>query len=513
MDQWLKRTGEQQGNAARMNAPQNEANTKTMGPNSHMSPSRQKKLKQNASGRFNPHNNAESLRRKEQLKQSQDSHSRAVEMRKIEQLKTRVDFNTKTCTKCIKNSPDYKKPHHPTCLDAKAWKPAEKVVLDAMTDWEKQCLNLQTKNKHVQLGLLPRSIFKHRPPPPITAEAKATSNVAVAATHEARSAEKKDFPPLEVPPSPKSPSLVDPAISANKHAIKLKIQSFLFSEMTPSLLKKVLPLVIESWGRIKEEERHKAAKCPIPILALLEHIQMQLPFVYDDKEKKGTRRLGGGDKRIEWYKNHFPPGSIKWTVPVGGRDLLNAPPNPLYESIQGTPIFITRWELNVPELVMTCAECTKGVLLNTRFRSTTIASSVTPIFSVSGQTGWQIGSSYTCSECPCKVRSTDGSFLRHSLPGWLSRSLPLDPKWVNPTNHFQLHKDTAKVTEKVMLTESSGDWMSENLYECQNDFFIELEGSCYTGAIAGIVFDDFRSIDQGMARTVPTIWEANTRAC
>jgi hypothetical protein len=46
MDQWLKQTGKLQdknSSNARKNAPQTE--TKTMGPNSHMSPSRQKKLK------------------------------------------------------------------------------------------------------------------------------------------------------------------------------------------------------------------------------------------------------------------------------------------------------------------------------------------------------------------------------------------------------------------------------------------------------------------------------------
>ena len=59
MDQWLKQTGKLQdknSSNARKNAPQTE--TKTMGPNSHMSPSRKKKLKKNASGRFNPYSNA-----------------------------------------------------------------------------------------------------------------------------------------------------------------------------------------------------------------------------------------------------------------------------------------------------------------------------------------------------------------------------------------------------------------------------------------------------------------------
>jgi hypothetical protein len=117
-----------------------------MGWNSHISPSRQRKLYRKASGRFNPYSNNESLRCKEQLKHSQDSHSRAIEMTKVKQLKKQVDFNTKECKKCTNNSPGHKKPHHPTCLCAKAWTtPAGKAVLDAMTDWEKQSLNLPTK--------------------------------------------------------------------------------------------------------------------------------------------------------------------------------------------------------------------------------------------------------------------------------------------------------------------------------------------------------------------------------
>ena len=74
MDQWLKRTGKQQGGKHssnwRTNATQKE--TKTLGPNSHiMLPSRQKMIKKKAAcaGRFYPYNNAEDLRRKEQLKE------------------------------------------------------------------------------------------------------------------------------------------------------------------------------------------------------------------------------------------------------------------------------------------------------------------------------------------------------------------------------------------------------------------------------------------------------------
>lgn len=97
-------------------------------------------------------------------------------MTKMEELKKRVDFNTKECQKCTNNSLRYKKPHHPTCLYAKAWTPARKVVLDVMTDREKQSLNLSTKNKYMQLGLLSRFIFESRPPPRSTV-ARVETNV------------------------------------------------------------------------------------------------------------------------------------------------------------------------------------------------------------------------------------------------------------------------------------------------------------------------------------------------
>jgi hypothetical protein len=247
MDQWLKRTGnlhDKNSSNARTNAGQTEK--KTMGPNSHMSPSRQKKLKKKASDCFNPYSNAaESLRRKEELKQLQDSHSRAIELTKIKELKKRVHFNTKECKRCTKNATTYKKPHHPTCLYAKAWTPARKVVLNAMTDGEKQSLNLPTKNKYVQLGLLPRSVFESRAtpqstvarvetnvqlgllqrsifestPPPQNTVARVETNAVVgsvmnkllaAATNDTRTAENNDLRLLEV--------LLPPKMSAKEFA-------------------------------------------------------------------------------------------------------------------------------------------------------------------------------------------------------------------------------------------------------------------------------------------------------
>ena len=180
------------------------------------------------------------------------------------------------------------------CLYAKAWTPARKVVLDALTDWEKQSLNLPTKKKYVELGLLPRSIFKSRPPPRSTVarvetnvqlgllpssifesrpppqntvtrvETNAvvgpvTNKLMATVTNDTRTAENNDLPLLEVLLPPKLPpknlplSIIVDNDSTTSANTKLEIQGFLFSEMTASLLTKVLPLVIESWGPIKAE--------------------------------------------------------------------------------------------------------------------------------------------------------------------------------------------------------------------------------------------------------------------
>ena len=86
----------------------------------------------------------------------------------------------KSAKKCMNNSPCCEKPHHPTRLDAKARAPAGKVVIDVMLDWEKQRPNLEMKKKHAQLGLLPKSVFQHRPPPPSTAVARVARTDAAA---------------------------------------------------------------------------------------------------------------------------------------------------------------------------------------------------------------------------------------------------------------------------------------------------------------------------------------------
>jgi hypothetical protein len=124
-----------------------------------------------------------------------------------------------------------------------------------MTDWEKQKLNMRTKNAYVELGLLPMSIHKFKQPPPSTvtgvevAKTNATES-AVANTpsllEDARSVERQESPPLQVEAPPPSPPLQVEAPRPQKLGPKGKIQEFLFQDMTASLLMEVIPPIIES---------------------------------------------------------------------------------------------------------------------------------------------------------------------------------------------------------------------------------------------------------------------------
>jgi hypothetical protein len=82
-----------------------------MGPQSQMSSSRQKKMKQ----KYNPYSTASKQRRKETRRM--ESVLAAEQVRPIanEMRESRVDLGFKQCRKCVKNDPAYKNPNDRTC--------------------------------------------------------------------------------------------------------------------------------------------------------------------------------------------------------------------------------------------------------------------------------------------------------------------------------------------------------------------------------------------------------------
>jgi hypothetical protein len=58
-------------------------------------------------------------------------------------------------------------------------------------------------------------------------------------------------------------------------------------------------------------------------------------------------------KRLYWYRKTFLQGTIGFTVPKDDGCLT---PDPLYSILEGCKIYIVSWELNIPEIFLTCCE-------------------------------------------------------------------------------------------------------------------------------------------------------------
>jgi hypothetical protein len=83
----------------------------------------------------------------------------------------------------------------------------------------------------------------------------------------------------------------------------------------------------------------------------------------------------------------------------------------------------------------------------------------------------------------------DGRLLG-TPPGWLSKSLPIDPKWINPTGYFQLARSASQFLKRAMLIQGSAKWVSEMLYN-QNEYYTKKEAAYYIGERDDVIFADF----------------------
>jgi uncharacterized metal-binding protein YceD (DUF177 family) len=89
------------------------------------------------------------------------------------------------------------------------------------------------------------------------------------------------------------------------------MSDFKWQDMTAELLKVAIPAQMATWSEEKMEETKKNCQKTAYIVTLMEYIYYQLPSTYCE----GTK-LGGCERRVKWYKKHFPHGVVLFTVPV-----------------------------------------------------------------------------------------------------------------------------------------------------------------------------------------------------
>jgi hypothetical protein len=176
-------------------------------------------------------------------------------------------------------------------------------------------------------------------------------------------------------------------------------------------------------------------------------------------------------------------------VPLCGR-VDDSVPNALYESIQGSTIYITRWDLMLQGTPLKCVERDDGLLNHISIDTTKMAS--------------DFGCTYNSNNCKCKNLWSTDLCLLHSKDDWMMQSFPVDSKVVDKPSFYMLNRDCSKMLEKAMLTQASTNWLAGVLYESQNEFYDNIEALYNTGESPGMVFEDFPKISTWQGQFPPS---------
>jgi hypothetical protein len=129
---------------------------------------------------------------------------------------------------------------------------------------------------------------------------------------------------------------------------------------------------------------------------------------------------------------------------------------------------------------------------NIQFHMAQTRSAMTPTFDRYGPTGYEIGEHYECTakSYKCRVKSINGKLLC-ALPGWLTKSLQLYPKWSNPIGSFQLAlKAHPNSLNKHCLLKAVQRGCQKSCTQIKYEYKGK-EAAYFTRKIEGAIFADF----------------------
>ena len=69
-------------------------------------------------------------------------------------------------------------------------------------------------------------------------------------------------------------------------------------------------------------------------------------------------------KQLEFYQKNFPSSCLSFTVSTADKTKV---PDLNYLVIEGLTFYVVQWELNIPDVVICCAECDDGVMIHNKF--------------------------------------------------------------------------------------------------------------------------------------------------
>jgi len=395
---------------------------------------------------------------------------------------SRVDFGTLECERCLQGR-SYKKAHHFSCHRNQrrgGYRPPDRKLIASII--EEDPFFFQNLDGAYRENFILRNIFdrdflfpgEERTPMmygDITPDAISSNSMP----HEEKDKEK--------------------VLAVDDHkTLKKNLEPYLYQKMTPDLLKAIISAVMTNWSEQKKEKLAKIGRIPLPILAIIEYIYMQIPRYRNVNEETGKLETENMENCISWYKEHFPRGVLAFTIPDSGRK-LGETIDIKYESVAGTTIHITRWDLNTPDIKL---NCTCGGTLAIFCNGKSVFSNITPIFKLDGRTDFEFGTALRCKDCEKVLKSSDSAILQ-SLPKYLLATFPVSPNFSRDSINFLLHRSVTACLEKEKVPFNLVSWVSEQIYTSQKNLYQISEASYRTN------YDN--DIDRSKIQRFPTLSE------
>mmetsp|Transcript_40535 Transcript_40535/g.97834 ORF Transcript_40535/g.97834 Transcript_40535/m.97834 type:complete len:487 (+) Transcript_40535:216-1676(+) len=217
---------------------------------------------------------------------------------------------------------------------------------------------------------------------------------------------------------------------------------------------------------ILKERTHQYYKHPSPSML---QAKIQTPLVFSAaiqvlldtqskiKFRKGTNQIDPnmghlGQRQLQAYQKVFPPGTMGFAFP---KDDKTEKADAVFLQLEGRTIYVVRWELNIPGIVLKCPFCNSGELIHQEYDFHEDATT-TALWNPSGDIDFACSMNYKCNECHEQCKANDGRLLA-SLGAHFSNSYPVDPRYVLPDEPIHLHQSLSRLMEIILVKMAEND--------------------------------------------------------
>ena len=214
-----------------------------------------------------------------------------------------------------------------------------------------------------------------------------------------------------------------------------------------------------------------AIPCPNALIAVAKYLNSRMPNTRAD----GTLLVSGRSekmmKRIAWWKANFASGTFEFTVPNDNRDGTSIP-DPEYHAIEGAKLYMVRWEIAFPRVLLLCPEDGCSGRLKAERMNMNKPATYTQIVELGNPLIYAVACSYKCSACGSVVRANHGKLL-HQQPNFVQGAYPVDPRYAiaERSNPYQFGEKFTQQFDSLSVTTMPSSIMTKQAYVSYGQFY------------------------------------------